>query len=130
MAMEKATNNIKDAKVKAYFDAVTEGKTPAEKLTADEYEAGIEQFEKGIRKALSESDELVFRAKLGDMPEALSFSYIAQKYFGKSRSWLMQKVNGNTVNGKPARFTDQEREQFRDALQDLSKKLSALAVTL
>ena len=109
---------------------MTEGKTPAEKLTADEYEAGIEQFEKGIRKALSESDELVFRAKLGDMPEALSFSYIAQKYFGKSRSWLMQKVNGNTVNGKPARFTDQEREQFRDALQDLSKKLSALAVTL
>ena len=42
----------------------------------------------------------------------------------------MQKVNGNTVNGKTARFTDQEREQFRDALQDLSKKLSALAVTL
>ena len=60
MDMEKATNNIKDVKVKAYFDAVTEGKTPAEKLTAEEYEAGIEQFEEGIRKALAESDELLY----------------------------------------------------------------------
>ena len=27
MIMEKATNNIKDPKVRAYFDDVTEGKT-------------------------------------------------------------------------------------------------------
>ena len=130
MIMERATKNIKDAKVKAYFEDLTDGKKPAVELTADEYEAGINQFEEGIRQALAKSDELVFRAKLGDMPEALSFSYIAQKYFGKSRSWLMQKVNGNVVNGKKACFSDQERIQFREALQDLSKKLSALAVTL
>ena len=130
MIMERATKNIKDAKVKAYFEDVTDGKKPGVELTADEYEAGINQFEDGIRQALAKSDELVFRAKLGDMPEALSFSYIAQKYFGKSRSWLMQKVNGNVVNGKKACFSEQERIQFREALQDLSKKLSALAVTL
>ena len=128
--MEKATKNIKDPKVRAYFDDVTEGKTPAVTLTADEYEQGVEQFDEGMRKIIADADEMVFRAKLGDLPDALSFSYIAQKYFGKSRGWLMQKVNGNKVNGKFAAFTDEERRQFREALQDLSEKMSAVALTL
>ena len=128
--MEKATINIKDPKVRAYFDDVTEGKTPAVALAADEYEQGVELFDEGMRKIIADADEMIFRAKLGDLPDALSFSYIAQKYFGKSRGWLMQKVNGNRVNGKIAAFTDEERRQFREALQDLSKKMSAVAMTL
>ena len=128
--MEKATKNIKDPKVRAYFDDVTEGKTPAVVLAADEYEQGVELFDEGMRKIIADADEMIFRAKLGDLPDALSFSYIAQKYFGKSRGWLMQKVNGNRVNGKIAAFTDEERRQFREALQDLSKKMSAVAMTL
>lgn len=128
--MEKATNNIKDPKVRAYFDDVTEGKEPAVKLTAEEYEQGINQFDEGMRKIIEEADEMIFRAKLGDLPDALSFSYIAQKYFGKSRGWLMQKVNGNKIRGKTVSFTDDERQQFREALEDLSKKMSAVAMTL
>ena len=83
-----------------------------------------------MRTIIAEADEMIFRAKLGDLPEALSFSYIAQKYFGKSRGWLMQKVNGNKVNGKIASFTDEERRQFRETLQDLSEKMTAVAMTL
>ena len=128
--MEKATNNIKDPKVRAYFDDVTEGKEPVVKLTADEYEQGINQFDDGMRKIIEEADEMIFRAKLGDLPDALSFSYIAQKYFDKSRGWLMQKVNGNKIRGKTVSFTDDERQQFREALEDLSKKMSAVAMTL
>ena len=130
MIMEKATTNIKDPKARAYFDDVTEGRKPAVQLTAEEYEQGINEFDDGMRKIIAEADEMIFRAKLGDLPEALSFSYIAQKYFGKSRGWLMQKVNGNKVNGKIASFTDEERRQFREALQDLSKKMTAVAMTL
>lgn len=128
--MEKATKNIKDPKVRAYFDDVTEGKTPAVALAADEYEQGVELFDEGMRKIIADADEMIFRAKLGDLPDALSFSYIAQKYFGKSRGWLMQKVNGNRVNGKIAAFTDEERRQFREALQDLSEKMAAVAMSL
>ena len=54
--MEKATKNIKDPKVRAYFDDVTEGKEPAVKLTADEYEQGINQFDDGMRKIIEEAD--------------------------------------------------------------------------
>ena len=128
--MEKATNNIKDEKIRAYFEDVTEGKKPSVKLTAEELEKGVIEFDEGLRKIIEEADEMIFRAKLGDLPDALSLSYIAKKYFGKSRGWLMQKVNGNRVNGKIAVFTDEERLVFRKALQDLSKKLSAVAMTL
>ena len=127
--MEKATNHIKDKKIRAYFEDVTEGRKPSVKLTAEELEKGVIEFDKGMRKVIEEADEMIFRAKLGDLPEALSFSYIAKKYFGKSRGWLMQKVNGNMVNGKQAAFTEDERKQFRAALQDISKQLSIVAQT-
>ena len=130
MIMEKATNNIKDPKIRAYFDDVIEGKKTAVKLTADEYEQGINEFDEGMRKIIDDADEMIFRAKLGDLPDALSFSYIAQKYFGKSRAWLMQKVNGNKIHGKTVAFTDDERRQFREALEDLSKKMSEVAMSL
>ena len=128
--MEKATTNIKNEKIRTYFDDVTEGKTPTVELTADEIEQGVNEFNDGMRQVVDEADELIFRAKLGDLPEALSLSYIAKKYFGKSRGGLMQKVNGNKVNGKVAAFTDDERLMFRRALQDLSEKMSAVAMTL
>ena len=100
-------------------------------MTADELEEGANQFIEGLDKALAEGEEMIARArlsKLGNVPEAISFSYIAKKYFGKSRGWLMQKINGNTVNGKQAAFTEEERKQFRAALQDISKQLSIAAL--
>ena len=123
-------NNIKDPKVRAYFEDITEGKEPSVRLSADELEKGINQFDEGMKKVLAEGDEMIIRAKMGEMAKALSLSYIAQKYFGKSRAWLMQKVNGNTVNGKTVAFTESERQQFREALQDLSKRISAIAMTI
>lgn len=110
------------------MEAVADGKPTSEKLSAEEYEEGVNQFIDGIDAALAQADDMVARARLGDVPEAISFSYIAKKYFGKSRAWLMQKVNGNMVNGKQATFTDEERVQFREALQDISKQLSVAAL--
>ena len=59
--MEKATNNIKNPKIRAYFDDVTEGKTPAVTLTADEYEQGVEQFDDGMRKIIVEADDMLWK---------------------------------------------------------------------
>lgn len=125
--MEKITENINQSKVKEYFDQVTEGKTPTVEISSDEYEAGLEQVLSNMDEVLADAREEVVKKRMGDIPEAISFSYIAKKYFGKSRGWLMQKVNGNFVNGKQATFTAAERKQFKDALLDLSNKLSAVA---
>lgn len=125
--MENPVNNIKDPKVRAFFEDITEKRTPTVKLSADEYEKGVNEFVDGLDNVLAEGAGIIARAKLGEVPEAISFSYIAKKYFGKSRGWLMQKVNGNTVNGKRLAFTETERKQFRAALQDISNQLSAVA---
>ena len=127
--MENPVNNIKDPKVRAYFEDVTEKREPGCILSADELESGFNQLLDGFDKALAEGTEMVVRARLGDVPEAISFSYIAKKYFGKSRGWLMQKVNGNMVNGKKASFTTAESKKFRDALLDISRQLSLAAQT-
>lgn len=126
--MGKATENIRDPKIRAYFEEIMEESSHTVELSADELEEGVRQFDDGIRKAMEEVDRQIFRSRLGDVPEAISFSYIAKKYFGKSRGWLMQKVNGNTVNGKQATFTEEERRQFRAALQDISKQISDAAL--
>ena len=38
--MENPKNNIKDPKVRAYFEDITEGKEPSVRLSADELEKG------------------------------------------------------------------------------------------
>lgn len=67
------------------------------------------------------------RQRLGDAPELLNMSYIATHYFGKSRTWLYQRINGNIVNGKPVFFTKAERKQLQEALHDMGNKLLAIA---
>ena len=60
----------------------------------------------------------------------VSMAYIAKTYFGKSRSWLAHKLNGNTVNGKAAQFSDEELSTLKSALSDMSQKLGSMSVSL
>ena len=55
----------------------------------------------------------------------LSISALAKHYFGKSASWFYQRLNGNIVHGKPCRFTPEELEKVKLALNDIKDKLSA-----
>lgn len=126
--MEHLTNRIKDPKQRTYIEAVMEGRKPNVNLTADELEEAANGFIEGMDNVLAEADELIARHKMGSISEAVSLSYIAKTYFGKSRAWLMQKVNGNMVNGKRAALTPAESQQMREALQDLSEKLSKVAL--
>lgn len=68
------------------------------------------------------------KKQLDEVSEMLSLSYIARTYFGKTRSWLHQRINGNVVNGKKSKFSDVELQQFQDAIKDMSKKLDSLSI--
>ena len=72
--------------------------------------------------------ELTVRQQLADISVFISLSYIAQNYFGKSKQWLNNKINGCMVNGKPSRFTDSEKETFNRALKDLSEKIGSIHI--
>jgi hypothetical protein len=56
-----------------------------------------------------------------------SFSKV---YFGKTRSWLYQRLHGWEVHGRPAKFTENEKKQFSDALISLSENLKTVALKL
>ncbi len=58
--------------------------------------------------------------------EVLDFvkgSYIARRFFKRSRSWFFHRLNNNIVNGKPASFTDAELRTLRSALRTLSNEI-------
>jgi len=56
-------------------------------------------------------------------------SFIAKHYFGKTKEWLYQRINGNVVNGKPCRFTAEELDRFNHALKDISQKIGSLRLS-
>lgn len=74
-------------------------------------------------------NELTMRQQLADISGFISLSYIAKNYFGKSKQWLNNKINGCIVNGKPSRFTEDEKERLNHALNDLSKKLGSIRIS-
>ncbi|MBD5181014.1 MAG: DUF5053 domain-containing protein [Bacteroides sp.] len=80
-----------------------------------------------------ESKELLTDAKqrLQDVLMAISWRELARTYFGKSSSWLYHKLDGIKSDGTPGGgFTEAERLQLKEALEDLSRRLNTAASKL
>ena len=73
-------------------------------------------------------DEILVREKMEAILPMISVSYLAKHYFGKSSSWLYQRINGNKVHGKPAKFTPQELEKLRYALKEISQSIAGVTL--
>lgn len=65
--------------------------------------------------------------KESDLIRVINGSYIAERFFNRSRAWFNQKINHSIVNGKPADFTAEERKTLANALRTLSFELDELA---
>ena len=121
--MEQTTGRTKNKHVQAI-------KSMKEGMTSQELTAFNEALVAEARELLAKGDGMMkaemddVRQRLGDIPQVINMSYIAKHYFGKSRTWLYQRINGNIVNGKPVFFTIAERRQLQEALHDIGKKLS------
>ena len=55
--------------------------------------------------------------------EHINCAYIARRFFNRTRSWFIQRLNNNAVNGKPVGFSDAELLTLRSALLTLSKEI-------
>ena len=82
-----------------------------------------------LRETNARIDEDIIREKIKNILPVISLSYIAKTYFGKTKSWMYQRVNGNLVNGKPAKFTDEEKEILNSALKDIADLLMKTSVS-
>lgn len=74
------------------------------------------------------SKELTIKEQLKDISEVVSLSYIAKKYFGKSRAWLYQRINGNSVRGQIYTLSPEEIDTLNFALRDISNKIGSLNI--
>lgn len=62
-----------------------------------------------------------------DVLRVLNGAYLAERFFGKSRSWFCQKLNHSIVNGKPSDFTKEERVTLANALTTIGLELMELS---
>lgn len=85
----------------------------------DVAEIALEQ----ILQSHAEIDSFLIRRQLEEILPFISLAYVAETYFGKSRQWLYQRINGTLVNGKRARFTPAELSTLNSALQDMGRRL-------
>lgn len=106
-----------------------------EKYTSPEEMKMINDFLiNGFARIEKEAGELAERVKLekqiAPYKDIIPLSYIARTYFGKSASWLSQRINGTRVRDKVYTLSKEDVEIFNHALQDISKKLGSLSISL
>ncbi|MDE6342294.1 MAG: DUF5053 domain-containing protein [Muribaculaceae bacterium] len=71
------------------------------------------------------------KEKLSDILTEVSWREIARTYFGKSSSWLYHKLNGIKSDGSEGGgFSEAEASRLKEALLDLSERITKAANTL
>lgn len=97
-----------------------------DKVLIDDY---VLQMLDNIGGELQEVDkELDTIQAIKGISDMISFKYIAETYFKKSKAWFSQRLNGNVVHGKVCRFNEDELKTLRFALQDISRKIGSLSI--
>ena len=76
-----------------------------------------------------EADVKRLRQQIDGQYDLLPIAYIARKYFGKSRSWLYQRINGNSVRGKVYTLSDEQKAVFNEAVQDIAKAIGSVRLS-
>lgn len=74
------------------------------------------------------SSRLTIREQMNEIVDLIPVSYIAKNYFGKSRAWLYQRINGYKVRGHVYTLNEKELEIFNRALKDIGNKIGSLSV--
>lgn len=67
------------------------------------------------------------KKKLSDVLMAISWREFANTYFKRSSSWFYHKMDGIDGNGGQGGFNEEETEQMRGALIDLSNRIRRAA---
>ena len=87
----------------------------------------IDKFiEKQKNELAKEKHGAVWLAMI-ELSDYIKFSAIAKSHFNKSSNWILQRLHGYEVNGKPAQFKPEETTIFVKALRDIANKLNESA---
>lgn len=127
--MFERVKNLRDQFVSATDKEKEKIKIELDKLQDEDADAFAEAMVECMKETNRNLSNFLMREQLNDILPYISVSAIAKNYFGKSKEWFYQKMNGNIVNGKPAKFTEEEIKNLNFALQDISKKIGSVRVS-
>ncbi len=127
--MFERVKNLRDQFVIATDEEKEKIKIELDKLQDEDADAFAEAMVECMKETNRNLSNFLMREQLNDILPYISVSAIAKNYFGKSKEWFYQKMNGNIVNGKPAKFTEEEIKNLNFALQDISKKIGSIRVS-
>ncbi|MDE7402778.1 MAG: DUF5053 domain-containing protein [Muribaculaceae bacterium] len=65
--------------------------------------------------------------KIKDIITLLKWGNISKDYFGFSRGWIYQRLNGYDGNGNSCEFTESQKDTLRAALRDIANKINTVA---
>lgn len=57
----------------------------------------------------------------------LKWGNISKDYFGYSRGWIYQRLNGYDGNGNECDFTEVQKEKLKESLHDLARRIEEAA---
>lgn len=127
--MFERVKNLRDQFVIATDEEKEKIKIELDKLQDEDADAFAEAMVECMKETNRNLSNFLMREQLNDILPYISVSAIAKNYFGKSKEWFYQKMNGNIINGKPAKFTEEEIKNLNFALQDISKKIGSVRVS-
>ena len=70
------------------------------------------------------------KAKLQDILLMVTWAKISNQYFGRSSSWIYNKLNGRDGNGGEGAFTEEELITLKGALVDFADRIRKCADSL
>ena len=76
------------------------------------------------------AEKITAKVQLDEIIFDLSWADISKTYFGKSSSWMYNKLNGKDGNGGFGEFTAEEKETLQNALFDISDRIRKTAEKL
>ena len=93
-----------------------------------EVEAAWNKFmDEGL--AAIETSVGIIRKQIENGYEIIPMSYVARHYFGKSQSWLAQRINGYEVRGKVYTLNEEQKATFNAAMQDLARQFGSIRIS-
>jgi hypothetical protein len=82
----------------------------------------IDEYNENRRKCIEYKPDAVFTA-FSELEDIVNKSQLAKQYFGKSHSWLSQRINGCMVMKKTMAFKDTEYHALAESFRDIAKRL-------
>ncbi|MBR2630044.1 MAG: DUF5053 domain-containing protein [Bacteroidaceae bacterium] len=128
-AIMNATTDENDTRYQEKFLYIKENYTTSEDAEAIA-DFMLSRFDSLNNKVEEFKKQLSIQEQFEQVKDIVSVSYIAKNYFGKSAAWLQQRIYGYKVRGKVYSLSNEDVNTFNHALQDISKRIGSLQISL